>query len=111
MGISGLPPNMPDIPGMPDMPNIPNTPPPTGHTKLSNMQLQMKAQEVPDTKAIEQWRKLWNAKFPPSQQFSEPKFQQFIGGLFKFLQYLIKQEKQEASQASQDLKKSETGQD
>lgn len=102
---------IPGMPEMPNMPNMPGSPPAPGSTHLSSMQLQMKAQEVPDSKTLDEWRQRWNAKFPPSQQFTEQKFQQFVGGLFKFLQYIIKQEKQEATQASQDLKKSETDSD
>ncbi|MBP9841201.1 MAG: hypothetical protein KBC64_02110 [Simkaniaceae bacterium] len=106
MGIPGMPSGMPDMPQMPDLPDI-NTDP----GKLSNMQLQMKAQEVPDSATLNKWREAWNSKFPASQQFTEQKFQQFIGGLFKFLQYLIKHEKEQTTQASQDLKKSESGDD
>ena len=78
---------------------------------LSAMQLEMKAQQIPDSPTIEKWRTMWNSKFPPSQAFTSQYFQQFVGGLFKFLQYLIKQEKTEASSANSDLKKSETDSD
>jgi hypothetical protein len=110
----GLPPGFPGIPGMPGAPSLPPgayASTGTGKQHLSTMQLEMKAQEVPDSPTLNKWREQWNSKFPKNQQFTEQKFQQFIGGLFKFLQYLIKQEKTEAETANQDLKKSETDSD